>query len=330
MTVDSLTITGADVTTQMAVPLQAYSPLDKFVDPFATFVTDVLTLNPVLLQLLVFGLLIGGVYALTALGLTMIFGVMDIINFAHGAFLVMGMYTTFVLTSTFGINAFLTLPAALVFLFVAGWIIERLVIEPIIDAPEQNQLIVTIGLWYILGSTIEIIFSPDPQRIDLRLGSLALRDVFIPYGQLLGLFVAGIAMAVIWGFLQYTDRGRSIRGTADNRTGAQYVGIDITRMNALTFAFGAALAGIAGAAVALFRQFDPFTGTTFLVNAFIIVVLGGLGSFPGAFVAGLIIGLAQVFGSYYLPGTTYQIGIFGIFIAILLVKPEGLFGGKKT
>jgi len=330
MTVDSLTVAGADVTLPGVVLLQGDDLLDKFIDPFETFIGDVLALDPVLLQLLVFGLLIGGVYALTALGLTMIFGVMDIINFAHGAFLVMGMYTTFFLTSTFGINALLTLPAALVFMFVAGWIFERITIEPIIDAPEQNQLIVTIGLWYILGSAIEIIFSPDPQRIDLRLGSLALGDVFIPYGQLLGLFIAGIAMAVIWAFLQYTDLGRSIRATADNRTGAQYVGIDITRIDALTFAFGAALAGIAGAAVALFRQFDPFTGTTFLVNAFIIVVLGGLGSFPGAFVAGLIIGLVEVFGSFYLPGTTYQIGIFGIFIAILLVKPEGLFGGERT
>jgi branched-chain amino acid transport system permease protein len=311
----------------LLIPLDV---LSRLLAPFQAFLDDLLALNPVLLQLLVFGLLIGGVYSLTALGLTMIFGVMDIINFAHGSLLVIGMYTTYYLTSSFGVNPFLTLPAALLLLFVVGVLVDILTIEPIIDAPEQNQLILTIGLWYILGSVIEIAFSPNPRRIEYSPGSLEVSGVFIPYGQLYALLIAAAAMGVSWVFLQRTDLGRAIRGTAVNRTGAQFVGIDIRRINYLTFGFGAALAGRAGASIALFRQFDPYTGTTFLVNAFIVVVLGGLGSFPGAFVAGLIVGIVEVYGSYYFPGTTFEIGIFAMFIAILLFKPEGLMGGGES
>ena len=304
--------------------------VDRFVDPFANFVGDLLALEPILAQLLVFGLLLGGVYALTALGLTMIFGVMDVINFAHGVFLVVGMYTVWWSTRTFGINPFLALPIAVVVLFVLGVLIHVTIIEPIIEAPQQNQLIATLGVLFILQSTIEIVFSPNPKSIPLDVGALTFGGVFVPLGQFYALLIAVVAMLAVRAFLQYTDLGRAIRGTADNRDGARYVGIDVPRVNYLTFGIGAALAGIAGGSIALFQRFDPFTGETYLINAFVIVVLGGLGSFTGAFVGGLFIGLVEVFGSYYLPGTTAQILIFLLFIATLLLKPEGLFGGSSS
>lgn len=304
--------------------------LSRFIDPFAQLANDIVSLNPVLLQLAVFGLLIGGVYALTALGLTMIFGVMDIINFAHGAFLVLGMYTTYYLTSEFGMNPFLTLPVALFVLFALGAIIEVLTIDPILEAPAANQLILTVGIWYILSSLVQIQFSPDTRQIDLSLGSVSLGSISIPLGQLYALIISGVIVAFVWYFLNSTDLGRAIRGTSGNRVAARYVGININRVNYITFGIGAALAGIAGSSITLFRQFDPFTGTAFLVNAFIVVVLGGLGSFPGAFFAGILIGFAEVFGIYYLPGTTYQVFIFAIFILVLLFKPTGLMGGEDT
>jgi branched-chain amino acid transport system permease protein len=124
--------------------------------------------------------------------------------------------------------------------------------------------------------------------------------------------------------------GRAIRGTADNRDGAQYVGINVPRIDYLTFGIGAALAGLAGAAIPLFQQFDPFLGEQYLINAFVVVVLGGLGSFPGALLGGLIIGFVQVFGTFFLPGTFYQVVIFSIFIAILLLKPSGILGGTRN
>lgn len=302
--------------------------LDRFLAPFGEFAGDLLALEPVLLQLLVFGLLLGGVYALTALGLTMIFGVMDVINFAHGAFLVVGMYTVWVASTSFGINPLLTIPVAAIVLFAIGVVTHIAIVEPIIEAPQQNQLIVTLGALFIIQSSIEIVFSPNPRSIDINLGSLEVGGSYIPLGQLYALLIALVAMLVVRAFLQYTDLGRRIRGTADNRDGARFVGINVGRVNYITFGIGAALAGVAGASIALFQRFDPFTGDTFLINAFVIVVLGGLGSFAGAFVGGLIVGLVQVFGSYYLPGTTAQVLIFIIFIVTLLVRPEGLFGGK--
>ena len=312
------------------IALLPLSVLSRFIDPFAAFFKDLLGLNPVLLQLLAFALLLGGVYALTALGLTMIFGVMDVINFAHGVFLVVGMYTTWFVTTTFGVNPFLSIGVAIVVLFALGVAIHLSVIEPILDAPDQNQLIVTLGVLFIIQSLIEIVFSPDPKSIQLETGTLKVGGVFIPNGRLYALVLAVLAMVVVWAFLEYTTLGREIRGTANNRLGAQYVGINVTRINYLTFGIGAALAGLAGGSIALFNRFDPFTGSTYLINAFVIVVLGGLGSFPGAFVGGILIGFFQVVGSYYLPGTTYQVLIFLIFIGTLLVKPEGIFGGDAA
>ena len=308
-------------------PLLLQAGLSRFTDPFVEFLTDVANFEPILLQLLVFGLLLGGVYALTALGLTMIFGVMDVINFAHGVFLVVGMYTVWVVGSSLGLNPFVAIPIAAVVLFVVGVVVHVATIEPIIEAPQQNQLIATLGVLFIIQSGIEIVFTPNPKDINLSLGSLEVGGVFIPLGQFYALVIALGTMLAVRAFLQYTDLGREIRGTANNREGARYVGINVPRINYLTFGIGAALAGVAGASVALFQRFDPFTGSTYLINAFVIVILGGLGSFSGAFVGGIIIGLIQTFGSFYLPGTTSQVLIFLLFIVTLLVKPEGLFGG---
>lgn len=313
-------------TVVLSLPLQG-GGLDRFVDPFAQFVTDLVNMEAVLLQLLVFGLLLGGVYALTALGLTMIFGVMDVINFAHGVFLVVGMYTVWLASTTIGLNPFLGIPLAAVVLFVLGVVVHVLTVEPILEAPQQNQLIATLGILFIIQSGIEIVFSPDPQQVSLSLGALQVGGVFIPLGQFYALLIALGTMLAVRAFLNRTDLGRRIRGTANSRDGARYVGINVSRINYLTFGIGAALAGVAGGSIALFQRFDPFTGESYLINAFVIVILGGLGSFPGAFVGGLIIGMIQVFGGYYLPGTTAQVLIFLLFIGTLLVKPEGLFGG---
>lgn len=231
------------------MPVETFQPLqlgglDRFIDPFARFIADLVALDPVLLQLLVFGLLLGGVYALTALGLTMIFGVMDIINFAHGVFLVVGMYIVWLTSTSFGINPFVGIPIAAVVLFVLGVVIHVTTIEPIIEAPQQNQLIATLGVLFIIQSGIEITFSPDPRSVQINLGTVELGGVFIPFGQLYALLIALGTMLAIRAFLQYTDLGRQIRGTADNRDGARAVGINVPRINYITFGLGAALAGV--------------------------------------------------------------------------------------
>ncbi|SIS17602.1 branched-chain amino acid ABC transporter permease [Natronorubrum thiooxidans] len=282
------------------------------------------------LQLLAFAILLGGIYGLVALGLTMIFGVMDVINFAHGALMVVGMYAVWWMTNGLGLNPFLTIPIAVALLFVFGVLIHLTTIAPIIDASQENQLIVTFGVLLIIVSTIEIAFSADPQSLDIDLGSVGIAGIYLPEGQLYALVFAILAVIVSWAFLQYTQLGRAIRGTADNRDAAQYVGINVPRIDYLTFGLGAALAGLAGAVIPLFQQINPHLGDAYLINAFVIVVLGGLGSFPGALLGGMIIGFVHVFGQFYLPGSGYQIAIFCIFILVLLLKPSGLLGGDSN
>ncbi|WP_254861542.1 branched-chain amino acid ABC transporter permease [Halovivax gelatinilyticus] len=315
---------AVDPTTFTTAP--AMTLWERTIGPLVDLGSDVRSGNTVLFTLLVQGILLGGIYGLVALGLTMIFGVMDVINFAHGAFLAIGMYFSYVVFTSFGLSPLVSLPLAFVALFVLGMAIERATIEPIIDAPAQSQIIITLGLWFIIEALIEIAFSPNPQSIHGSYGSFSIAGISIAEGRFYSLVVAVIAMVATWGFLYYTDMGRMIRGTADNRVGARYVGIDVRKINYTTFGIGAALAGVAGAAITMVRPFDPYTGEIYLINAFIVVVLGGLGSLPGAIVAGLIIGMVEVFGSYYYPRTMYQMLIFLIFIATLLLKPSGLFG----
>ncbi|WP_142860507.1 branched-chain amino acid ABC transporter permease [Salinigranum halophilum] len=303
---------------------------DDVVGPLSEFVQDVVTLDPVLLQLGVFAVLLGGVFALAALGLTLIFGVMDVVNFAHGMLIVTGMYTVFFLTTTFGVNPFLAIPVAVAFLFVVGVVISVTSIEPIIEAPQENQFIVTLGLTFILLAIIQIIFTGDPRSIALDLGRIDFYGALIPRGQLYALALAVVAMAGLWVFLQKTELGTAIRATADNRDGAWYVGINVPHIDHLTVGIGSALAGLAGSAIVIFSPFDPFIGESYLVKAFVIVVLGGLGSFPGALVGGLIVGFIQVFGGFYLPGTVNEVLIFVLFVLLLYLKPTGLFGAREV
>lgn len=278
------------------------------------------------LQLLAFAILLGGIYGLVALGLTMIFGVMDVINFAHGALMVVAMYIVWWASTTFAVSPFIIIPIAVVSLFVLGIVIHLVTIAPIMEAPQENQLIVTFGVLLLLVHTIEIMFTADHQTLDMRLSSIPIGGVYLPGGQLFALVVAIAAVIVFWVFLQRTQLGRAIRGTADDRNAAQYVGINVPRVDYLTFGLGAALAGLAGAIIPFFQAIDPHLGDAYLINAFVIVVLGGLGSFPGALVGGMIIGFVHVFGLYFLPGAGYQMAIFVIFILVLLFQPQGIFG----
>jgi len=303
--------------------------IDQILAPVAEFVGDLLALDPVLLQLTVFALLLGGVFALAAMGLTMIFGVMDIVNFAHGMLIVTGMYSTYYLVTTFGVNHFVALPVSVLVLFVLGIAMSVTTIEPIIEAPDENQFIVTLGISLILLAMVQIVFGPDPQNVTMDLGGDVVFGASIPRGQAIGLVISLGAIALLWAFLQRTDLGLAMRATADNREGAWHVGVNVPRIDHLTVGLGSALAGLAGAAIVIFQPFDPFVGENYLVKAFVIVVLGGLGSIPGAFVGGMIVGFVQVFGGFYLPGTFNEVMIFVLFVLLLYVKPSGLFGTRE-
>jgi len=279
-------------------------------------------------QYFVFAVLLGGIYGLIALGLTMIFGVMDVINFAHGALMVVAMYAVLVFSDATGLSPFFAIPFAVLLLFVFGVVIYRSTIAPIIDAPQENQLIVTFGVLLILISGVEIAFGSDPRQ----LGSTS-----APSKSPACSFRRGSCTRSSSRSSRCLERGCSSseqcsvarsagpRTTATARSTSGSTSPD--RRAHLRDRCRAG--GLAGAVIPLFQSFTPALGDQYLINAFVVVVLGGLGSFPGAFVGGLIIGFIQVFGSAYLGGSTYQIVIFMAFILVLLVKPEGLLGGRR-
>jgi branched-chain amino acid transport system permease protein len=283
----------------------------------------------ILAQLLVFGLLIGSVYGLVALGLTMIWGVMGVVNVAHGALMVIGMYAVWYGTTVSGVNPVLVIPLVALLLFGIGIAIHRSTIHPFMEESGFNNLIVTVAWLLILTAAIQIVFSPTPRRVEFDYEALELFGVFLPAGRLFGLAITVTTVAVMVVFLEYTHLGRAIRATADNRNSAKYVGLNVNRVDYLTFGIGAALAGVAGAVIPFIQRFDPYTGEFYLVIAFIVSVLGGLGSFYGALLGGILIGLIEVFGAFYLPGSTNQILIFIVFILVLLFRPRGIGRGSS-
>ena len=277
-------------------------------------------------QLVVLAVLLGGIYGFVALGLTIVFGVMGVVNVAHGAFTAVGMYTVWFVASDLGLSPFVGVPLAAAFLFVVGVAVQRTTLAPIVEGPEENKFLVTVAFLIVIVALVELTFSATPRQLNANLGSIAVAGVYVPRGELYALGIAAAASAAVWGFLQRTHTGRAIRGTADNRLSAAYVGVDVDRVDAVTFGLGAALAGLAGALVTFVQPFDPYLGNEYLTVAFVVVVLGGLGSIPGALLGGLVVGTIRVFGSFYLPGSYYNVLVLCVFIGVLLVRPTGLLG----
>jgi len=293
----------------------------------------VLTLQPLLVgpavfaQLLVLGVLLGSIYAFVSLGLTIIFGVMEVVNVAHGAFTVVGMYVVWLVAARLELSPFLGIPLAAVLLFGIGVLMQRTTLAPLGEEAQGNKFLVTVAFLIIIIALVEMTFTATPRQLSTGFGSWGFADVYVPEGELYALLVAAATSAVVWTFLHRTHTGRAIRGTADNRQNAAYVGIDVRRIDYLTFGLGAALAGLAGALITFVQPFDPYLGNAYLTVAFVVVVLGGLGSIRGAVLGGLLVGMIRVFGAFYLPGSYYNVLILLVFIAVLLVKPTGLFGG---
>jgi len=293
-------------------------------------------------QAIVTGFLIGGVYGLVALGLTLIFGVMEIINFAHGALLTIGIYLSFVMFDRYGVDPYLSIFITIPALFLAGVIIHWLVIHPARNAPAHNQLLLTLGLALFLENLILVAFTATPRSVRLdygrgltRIGPFAIDFPIRIWGTTITLpKLAAFVFAVILTILLYllltrTDLGRAIRATAQDKEGARLVGINIDRINTITFGLGTACVGAAAALVLPFLTVEPLVGNTFNITAFVIVVLGGMGSVPGALLGGLVIGLTQELGVVFAPSSTKLLGVFLVFILVLMFRPQGLLGKKK-
>jgi branched-chain amino acid transport system permease protein len=252
------------------------------------------------------GLLIGGVYGLVALGLTMIFGVLEIINFAHGALMTVGLYITFILFDSFGVDPYLALFVVIPILFFMGLAVYSVIIHPARDAPHHNQLLLTLGLTLIIENALLLAFTATPESIRLsyarsefNLGLFTLDFPLRIWGatvqmpQLIAFLGSLVLTAILYYLLQRTDLGRAIRATAQDRDGAALVGINTNWINAVTFGIGTACVGAAAALVLPFYRVEPTAGNIFNITAFVIVVLGGMGNALGALLGGLIIGLTQ-------------------------------------
>lgn len=283
-----------------------------------------------IVQSLVDGILMGGIYGLVAIGLTLIFGVMKIINFAQGSLMMLGMYVTYWMFNLLGVNPYLSIPFSALVLFLVGGLIQKGVLSRMINAPEHNQLLVTLGIMLFLENLALALWSPDFRNVKVTgmIETLHAGQININSPKLIAFLAAvGLSILLFW-FLKNTMVGKAIRATSMERQGASLVGISTSKINIIAFGLGSALAAVAGSLITPFFYTSPTVGDTFILKGFVVVVLGGLGNFLGALIGGLIIGVSESLGGAVLPGSLKEMVPYIIFIAVLLFKPNGLFGGK--
>jgi len=282
-------------------------------------------------QLTIQGILLGGIYGLIALGLSLIFGVMGVINFAHGQMMVMAMYVSYWIFVLFGIDPYLSLVIVAAVIFVLGYVVQSSLVNRILDYPEAIQVLPLVSLGLILENFALLLWGPDhrsPQTA-LSLKTFWIGSVMIDVSRLIAFVLAIVITILIFGFLKKSNIGKCIRAAADNRTGAILVGINVDRINNTSFALGAATTAAAGVLLLPLMPVSPHIGHDFTLTAFIVVILGGMGNLLGALVGGLILGVAESTSTLFLPATLKQVVSFSILIIIMLFRPQGLFGGKK-
>jgi branched-chain amino acid transport system permease protein len=275
------------------------------------------------------GLTVGGVYSLVALGLTLVYGVLHVPNFAHGAFYMAGAFAGYYLMTALGVNYWLAMAGAAVIVALIAILAERLVFYPLRNAPELHDMIAAIGILLFLEAGAQAVFGADFHRMPTPYGQVV--QVFgltAPVQRLLIIGGAFGLMVLLHLFLNHTVMGSTIVAMAQNRDGAALVGIDSRRVTMLVFAISGALAGVAAVLYAPINLVYPAMGNLVITKAFVIIILGGMGSFPGAIVGGLIIGLAESFGGFYFSTDYKDIIAFVLLVVILSFRPQGLFTPK--
>jgi len=284
----------------------------------------------IILEAALNGLMTGAVYALIALGLTLIYGVLHIINFAHGALLTCAMFAVWVAWAWLGMDPYLAILPLVPLMFALGYGLQRFVIGPASHGDDGNILLVTLGLSIVLENVLLALFQSDTRTLDTDYSFqvVALGPLLLSYPRLIGLGVAVVVTGLLWLVLNRTDTGKAIRAVAKEKLGANLVGIDVPHVYAITFGLGCACLAVAAGLLMPTFYVNPRIGSAFVLVAFTVVVLGGMGSLPGALLGGLFIGVVESLCGLFLGDSLGQIGIFLIFIAVLLVRPTGLFGAK--
>lgn len=284
----------------------------------------------VLLQILLWGVIIGSVYMLLATGLTLIFGVMKVINFAHGELMMIGAFLTFLLGHAFGLDPYLGIFISMLAVGLLGVIIERLGFRPIRGTAKINEIFFSIALILILQNGLARIFVPTFREYAqirtpyatsvIDLGFLNLRYDFV-----ILLALTWVIMLGLYVFLFRTGFGREVRGTSQNRVASMLMGVNVQRIDMLSFGIGTALAALAGSLYGIINPFSPYAGTMPAIKAFAVIILGGLGSVPGAVVGGLLYGIVESFATFFLGGSWRDAFAFVLLILVLLIRPEGIF-----
>jgi len=284
----------------------------------------------IVIQSVITGLMNGAVYALVALGLTLVFGVLHIINFAHGSLLMIAMYGVFFAHQILGIDPYLTIPAMMALMFAAGYLLQRFVIVEAGGGRDSNVLLITLGAALVIENLALYLWAADTRQLQLSY-TLSVIDVgfaLLPITRVIASAAACVIFAALWLLIERTNFGRAMRAVAKEPMGARVVGINVDRIYALTMGVGAASLGAAGALMLPIFYVTPQVGSVFALLAFTIVVLGGMGSTTGALVGGFVIGVIESLGSLFLGESLGQIGVFALFIAILVLRPRGLFGAR--
>jgi branched-chain amino acid transport system permease protein len=289
-------------------------------------------------QLLISGILLGGIYALASIGLTLIFGVMKIVNFAHGEFLMIAMYVSFWLFHYFHLDPYLSILIVVPLLFLLGMLIYHFFIRPTIGAPILTQIFVTVGLSIVIENLALLVWSADFRSVSLEylrdpiilgpFAGLGIEELIVNRARLYA-FAFGLSLSIaFYLFLKFHYTGKVIRATSQDRSTALLMGINIDKVYRLTFSIGILLVGIAGALMIPIYTVHPFVGFEFVLIMFVVVVFGGMGSIIGAVIAGLFIGIVEIFSSFFIGADSKQAIYFLVFIAVLVIRPAGLLGIK--
>jgi branched-chain amino acid transport system permease protein len=287
---------------------------------------DLITLTNVIIS----GVLTGLVYGLMALGLSVIFGVARVVNFAHGEMMTIAMYVTVLLFSFFHVNPFVAVvPVAMLF-FLLGYLLQSKIIQPFITRPDHAQFMLLLAIAIIMTNATVIIFGPDARSVslDYLLESIELGPLLIDRGKLYAALVAFGTAAGLFGLFRCTRIGTAIRACADNWLGAKVVGLNVKRLYAVAFGLGSACVAVAGAMLILLVELTPALGPAYTLLAFVIVIVGGLGSMNGALIGGVLIGVSEALAGLFATPSAKSMFSFALLIVVLLIRPRGLLGGK--
>ena len=283
-----------------------------------------------LLQAILSGILLGGIYSLICVGLTLTFGVMRIINFAHGEFLMVAMYATYFFAQALGTEPYVAIVVVLPGLFVFGVVVFHFLVRPILAAEPLNQMLLLVGLSLVLQNAALALFSPDTRSLPsaLSLATLQAGGVVLSVPKLIACGASLVITLALYWLLRATELGRRIRAAAADRDTAALMGINVARINLLAFGIGVGCLGIAAPLILPIFYIVPNIGTFFILIAFVVVVLGGIGDFLGALLASFVVAIAESLGALFMPGSTAPVLPFLLFILVLLFKPEGLLGAR--